>query len=68
MNEEETYEKDWKPLLYTNGVLDEEKVKNEMIDLIYIYEQACKIYPIITGGRLSCKYEELLEFMRNKVK
>lgn len=50
---EDTYETIFKPLIYTNGCLDEEKVKNEMIDLIFIYLQVSKVYMALTGQELS---------------
>ena len=50
---QEGWEKVWKPLLYTKGKLDIKKIKNEMHDLIFIYEQVGKVYYDLTGGTLS---------------
>jgi hypothetical protein len=47
------WEKTWKPLIYTDGKLDEQKIKNEMHDLWFIYEQVSLIYSELTGGMLS---------------
>lgn len=43
----------WKPLLQTNGDWDEEKIKNEMHDLVFVLDQVGKIYIELTGGLLS---------------
>lgn len=59
MSKEETkkWNKGWKefwmPLLTTNGAFDEEKIKNEMHDLVFIYEQVGKVYCELTGNLLS---------------
>jgi len=54
---EKEWEKDWKnlwkPLLKTKGKWDEKKIKNEMHDLVFIYEQIAEVYCHITGGLLS---------------
>jgi len=47
------FSKDWKPLLMSNGKWDEEKIKNELADLVFIYEQVGEVYCTITGGVLS---------------
>ena len=43
----------WKPLLFTEGNLDEQKIKNEMLDLIFCYDQISEVYCNLTGGQLS---------------
>ena len=50
---EKDYEENWKPLLMTDGVFDSVKIKNEMTDLIFIFNQVSKVYDRITGGLLS---------------
>ncbi len=50
---ERDWQEVWRPLLFTDGVLDEEKIKNEMHDLVYIYKQVGEVYEEITGGKLS---------------
>jgi hypothetical protein len=50
---DESWEEIWKPLLYTKGKPDIKKIKNEMHDLIFIYEQVGKVYYALTGGMLS---------------
>ena len=50
---EQDFEEIWKPLLLTDGVLDMEKVKNEMMDLIFVYKQVAEVYSELTGGLLS---------------
>jgi hypothetical protein len=49
----EEWEELWKPLILTNGKLDEHKVKNEMQDLVFIYKQVAEVYCYITGNQLS---------------
>ena len=49
----EDYETNWKPLLMTDGVFDEVKIRNEMTDLIFVYSQVSKVYMVLTGGNLS---------------
>ena len=34
----------WKPLLQTNGQWDEGKIKNELHDLVFIFDQISKVY------------------------
>jgi hypothetical protein len=61
MKTEQTIESDlktdidnyWLPLLKTDGQWDEQKIRNEMHDLVFIYEQISEVYGCITGGRLS---------------
>lgn len=43
----------WLPLLKTNGEFDEQKIKNELRDLLFIYEQVGEVYCTITGNILS---------------
>ena len=43
----------WKPLLLTKGKFDEKKIKAEMHDLVFIYEQVGEVYCYITGNKLS---------------
>lgn len=43
----------WKPLLLTDGELDEQKIKNEMSDLVFIFEQVGEVYCHLTGNKLS---------------
>jgi hypothetical protein len=50
---EKDFEEIWKPLLMTDNKLDMKKVKNEMIDLIFVYRQVGKVYQHLTGNLLS---------------
>lgn len=50
---EEDYERLWKPLMLTDGKFDEQKIKNEMVDLIFIFNQVSKVYSALTEGLLS---------------
>lgn len=50
---EKAWEEIWKPLLYTDGELDIKKIKNEMMDLIFIYQQVGEVYSELTGNMLS---------------
>lgn len=43
----------WKELLQTNGKWSENKIRNEMHDLVFVMEQVGKVYMAITGGKLS---------------
>ena len=43
----------WRPLLVTDGVLDDVKIENEMHDLVFIYQQVSEVYEAVTGGNLS---------------
>lgn len=43
----------WLPLLYTDGQLDLQKIKNEMHDLWFVYQQVGKVYCELTGDKLS---------------
>jgi hypothetical protein len=44
----------WIPLITDdNGYLDPQKIKNEMQDLIFIYNQVAEVYCYITGNQLS---------------
>lgn len=52
MDEQMTWD-DWKSLIYTDGKLDEEKVKNELMDYGFLLEQVPKVYDAVTGGKLS---------------
>ena len=49
----EEWENYWKPLLLTDGKFDEQKIKNEMHDLWFIYKQVSEVYMAITGNSLS---------------
>lgn len=44
---------EWKKIVYTDGKLDEEKVKKELMDYGFILEQVPKVYSAVTGGMLS---------------
>jgi hypothetical protein len=50
---EEEWEELWRPLLFTEGYLDEQKIKNEMLDLIFCYDQISNVYCELTGSQLS---------------
>lgn len=50
---EQEYENHWKGLLTTHGKFDEKKIKNELRDLCFIYDQVGEVYLYITGGQLS---------------
>lgn len=50
---EEDWEQFWKPLLLTKGQWDEKKIKNELHDLAFIFEQIGEVYMYITAGKLS---------------
>lgn len=43
----------WRPLLITDGVFDEQKINNEMHDLVFVLRQVSEVYEHITGGKLS---------------
>lgn len=43
----------WKPFLQTKGKWSERKIRNEMSDLVFVYEQVAKVYVAVTGGMLS---------------
>lgn len=43
----------WLPLLKTDGQWDEQKIRNELHDLVFIYKQVAEVYEHVTGGRLS---------------
>lgn len=43
----------WKPFLQTKGKWSERKIRNEMHDLVFVYEQVGKVYMELTGGKLS---------------
>ena len=43
----------WRPLLFTDGELDEQKIANEMHDLVFVLRQVSEVYEHITGGALS---------------
>ena len=47
------YDEYWEELLKTDGQWDAEKIRNEMSDLIFIYQQVAIVYDYITGGQLS---------------
>jgi hypothetical protein len=44
---------DWLDLIIIDGKLDEQKIKNEMRDLVFIYKQVGEVYCYITGNKLS---------------
>lgn len=50
---ERDYESIWKPLLQTNGKWDDKKIRNEMLDLIFVLNQVSEVYCSLTGGKLS---------------
>jgi hypothetical protein len=50
---EDDWKKIWRPSLLTDGKLDEQKIKNEMHDLVFIYKQVGEVYKSLTGGMLS---------------
>lgn len=50
---DEELESYWLPLLKTKGMWDEQKIKNELHDLLFIYKQVAETYEYITGGQLS---------------
>ncbi len=52
-NWERDWKENWLPLLFSDGELDVEKIKNEMHDLVFIFKQVSKVYDAITGGKLS---------------
>lgn len=43
----------WLPLLKTDGEWDEQKIKNELHDLVFVLKQVSEVYEHITGGKLS---------------
>lgn len=65
------WENHWKKFLITKGKFNEQKIKNEMHDLVFCYTQVGKVYQELTGGLLSkhnyyadtiiTKYEEEIE-------
>ena len=52
-NWEKRYQQHWKPLITTDGKIDEEKLKNELHDLAFVGEQVAHVYYVVTGGKLS---------------
>ena len=46
-------EDDWKPLIYTDGKLDEKKIMNELMDYSFLMQQVTKVYCAVTNGKLS---------------
>lgn len=51
---EKAWKETWQPLLYTtDGELDEQKIENEMHDLVFVLHQVSEVYEHITGGKLS---------------
>ena len=50
---EKSYEDFWKPLITTEGYIDEQKVKNELHDLVFCHNQISEVYCELTGGQLS---------------
>lgn len=47
------FDERWEPLLKTDGQWDREKIRNEMIDLIFCASQIAKVYCEVTGNTLS---------------
>ena len=47
------FETDWKPLLQTGDCWDEQKIRNELHDLVFVSAQVSEVYCYITGGVLS---------------
>ncbi len=43
----------WIPLMKTNGEWDEQKIKNELHDLVFVVNQVPLIYEAISKGKLS---------------
>lgn len=43
----------WLPLLKTNGEWDEQKIRAELSDLVFIFNQVAEVYDYISGGKLS---------------
>lgn len=43
----------WLPLLKTDGQWDSDKIRAELHDLVFIYNQVAEVYMYITGGLLS---------------
>ena len=50
---DKAWKETWRPLLFTDGELDEKKIQNEMHDLVFVLRQVGEVYEHITGGRLS---------------
>jgi len=50
---EKAWQETWRPLLFTDGKLDEAKIENEMHDLVFVLRQVSEVYEHITGGKLS---------------
>lgn len=46
-------DENWLPLLKTDGQWDEQKIRNELHDLVFIYHQVDEVYEHITNGKLS---------------
>jgi hypothetical protein len=46
-------DENWLPLLKTDGQWDEQKIRNELHDLVFIYHQVAEVYEYITRGKLS---------------
>lgn len=43
----------WLPLLKTNGQWDEQKIRAELGDLVFCFNQIADVYDYITDGKLS---------------
>lgn len=50
---EHDLEENWLPLLKTDGQWDEQKIRAELHDLVFIYHQVGEVYEHITNGKLS---------------
>lgn len=51
---EQNYKEIWEPIFTNeNGDIDKEKLKAEMIDLIFVFNQISQVYMHLTGGLLS---------------
>jgi len=53
MTYKETYEKFWKDLVETNGVLDLDKVQRELFDFRFLMKEVPKVYMVVSGGGIS---------------
>lgn len=46
-------EEHWLPLLKTNGQWDEQKIRNELHDLVFVLNQVSALYDHVSNGKLS---------------
>jgi len=53
MEVDRVFDSFWSKLIYPNGELDVEEMKGNLIDYLFLMEQASNVYDHVTGGHLS---------------